>query len=150
MEQHPDIGRFVRKFRPGCGTERHIPLCSKVGDGYNPMKYSSFEFPGQTVTVDVLTKDFNFDLHILSSYKDKIKKSNACVGAAFQGDFPLWWNPVTNKKHFSSLCTACDNTFVACDFNLHQCVTNGIVAKIDVNRVPPVKTSLPAGKPCYW
>ena len=103
------------------------------------MKYSSFEFPGHTVTVDVLTKDFTFDLHILSSYKDKIKKSNELVGAAFKGDYPLWWNNRTNKKHYSSQCSLCENTFVACDFNLHKCVIDGTVAEIYKDRPATVK-----------
>ena len=61
------------------------------------------------------------------------------MGAAFEGDYPLWWNTTMNNKHFSSQCTVCDNTFVAYDFNLHQCVMNGTVAKIDMDRAPPVK-----------
>ena len=61
------------------------------------------------------------------------------MGAAFKGDYPLWWNTRTNKKHFSSQCTLCENKFVACDFNLHQCVINGTVAEIDMDRAAPVK-----------
>ena len=80
---HPEIGRYVRKFCPGCGTckgdgvevDRHIPICPKLGEAYAPMIYSTLEFPENTVTCEILTENFIFDSDILSSYKDRIKKS---------------------------------------------------------------------------
>ena len=59
--------------------------------------------------------------------------------AAFNGIFPLWWNTRTNKKHYCSLCSQCENTFVALEFNLHKCVIQKQVAKIDVDKSAPVK-----------
>ena len=46
-EQHPAIGRFVGNFCLGCEAckgdgievDRHIPVCSKLGEAYDPMKY---------------------------------------------------------------------------------------------------------------
>ena len=61
------------------------------------------------------------------------------MAAAFKGDFPLWWNIRTNKKHFCSQFSQCENTFVAFEFNLHKCVLDGIVAKIDIDKPAPVK-----------
>ena len=56
-ECHPDVGRFVRKFCPCCGTvkgdgietDRHIPVCSQLGGDYAPMRCSTIEFPKKTV-----------------------------------------------------------------------------------------------------
>ena len=97
------------------------------------------QLPQNTVICEVLTENLIFDSDILSYYQDRVKKSDKLVAAAFKGIFPLWWNIRTNKKHFCSQCSQCENTFVAFEFNLHKCVLEGQVAKIDIEKPAPVK-----------
>ena len=127
----------------GIEINRHTHVC--------PMIWSKITFPEKTVICEVLTENIIYDPAELLSYQDKIKKSDKQVLLSFNGKIPSWWNTKTNKRHYTSLCLVCNITFVALDYNLHQCVLRKQVAEIDVDKPARVKRAdVPELKEKYY